>query len=215
MRKLGTLVCCLLLAACVSTEIASQRLPAARPDLQPFQSLFVFNAGMTLANSQRVEKVMAEELTKLGVTVYKGTGYLPYDAPAKEVVAVAERLNVDGVLLLVERTSKYIESYVPPSYTPGTTSTRIQDLGNELLVTTTTTPGTYTGGYNAYAPYGWFAAHLFNFRNTGGSGKVWLADINSGGSTDATLEQVFNDVARETVKKLQADGMVATPQAKK
>ena len=215
MKKLVTLVCCLLLAACVNTEIASQRLPAARADLQPFRSLFIFNAGMTLANTQRVENVMAEELTKLGVTTYKGTNYLAYDAPANEVAAIADRLRVDGVLLLVERNSKYIKSYVPPSYTPGTTSTNVQDLGDEILVTTTTTPGTYTGGYNVYSPYGSFAAHLFNFRSTGGSGKVWLADISSGGSTDATLEQVFDDVGRETVKKLQADGMVVPQPQKK
>jgi hypothetical protein len=214
MRRVSALLLCLLLTACVSTNVASQRLPAAHPDLQPFQSLLVFNSGMSLANAQRVENVMLEDLSKLGVTVYKGTNYLPYDAPAKDVVDVAEQLRVDGVLLVVERTSKYIKSYVPPSYTPGTTSTKVQDLGDEILVTTTTTPGTYIGGYNTYSPFGLFAAHLFNFRDEGGSGKVWLADINSGGNADATLDQVFEDVARETVKKLQADGMVVPPPKK-
>lgn len=214
MRRILALLPCLLLVACVTTDITSQRLPGAS-NAQPFKSLFVFNAGMSLENTKLVEGVVANELTTMGVVSYPGTSHIAYDAPPADVAKAAASLQADGLLILIEKSSQYVTAYIPPTYEPGKTSTKVEDLGDSLRITTTTTPGTFTGGDTIYYPHGRFSAHLYDLRPAAGYRRIWLAEMFAHGNGYATLRDVFLDAGKEAVKKLKQDGLIVDASAKK
>lgn len=216
MRQILASVACLLVTACVNTQIASQRLPGADANLQPFKSVLTVQADMSLINTQRVEKIASERLAELGVTVFRGTTYIPYDASPEEIMTKATSMKeIDGLLVIAEESSEYITKYIPPEFVPETTSTRTKKEGNEKKTITTVTPAHTVPGYEVRLPQGAFSAHLYDMRMPGKSVEVWLAEITSEGAEGASMSEIFDDIAKQTVKKLLDDGLIEDAKKRK
>lgn len=197
MRKLLALLPLLFVAACAYTKVESQKLPAASAE-QPFQALFVFNAGMELGQVREIEKTMAEELTLMGVNAQFGLAHLPFDAGPDAVFAKARELAIDG-LLIVKLDNFDIETQYTPGY---------------YVAATKKTPGYYVPATTTQIAKGKFSAELHSMRNKEKPERVWIAQVDSSSSLGGARE-VFQDVGRKIPRKLVADGLLIDARPKK
>lgn len=208
-KLLTTALTCLLLTGCVQANVTSQRLPTA--NTQPFKSLLVFNAGMTLTNSKSVEAGLTEDLASTTTVIHLGLAALPYDATPDDVFAKAEAMNVEGLLVISEESSEYVKHYTPPSYIPPTTNVKVKTKNGQTAVKATTTGGYWTSGSTSESPQGKFVANLYDLRTKGKYDRIWLADIAAAGSELNTMEHLFEEVGPRTIQKLKDDGLVLAP----
>lgn len=190
MRKIPGLLLCLLLTACISSHVESERTASAKADLQPLQSLLVFIESSTPETSRYMEEVVAKKLSDAGVAAQLGMAQLTHAAAVDEVLAKAQELDVDGALIIAVEWIDYIRS------------DKDQAPIEELL------------GMDSrrFSPRGNYSARLYDVRVKGKRTKLWQAKLNSQGGNLTTTEQVVGDVGRQIVNDLRREDLITAPQ---
>lgn len=213
MRALACLVVGLVATSCASTEMSTYVDPAYRSGSR-FASVIILGTGMALDERQMVEEVAVRAFQSHGVLALRGTEVLPptRQYTDKEVVNAIVRTGVETVLVLGAGAKDVSETYVPPSYHPGTTygtaNTYGSTYGNTYSGTTTfnvyQTPGYTTGGYTLSKPRANYSAILLEVKS---GNAVWKADAFSRGNAFASFDDLAVSVAEESVKQLLDDGL--------
>lgn len=192
-RNLLPLLLCLLLTACIKSNVDSKRMTTADADLKPLRSLLIFVESDTAASAQEVETVVAKELTDAGVTVQLGTAHIAHDASTNQVFAKADMLGVDGALIVaIESTGVETDRNPMPVYGPGYV---YRPDSTSALV-------------------GQYSARLFDTRVKGKHTKVWQAKANARAGTGsilsfATANDITHDAARQIVRELAREDLIA------
>lgn len=204
-RKL-VIIGALVLAGCVQTDVSSFSDPANQPNLS-FKSILVVGAGMTLDERQLAEKTLTKKLLERGVTPISGMKWLPptRDYSAQEEAEQIAKSGAEALLILALGDKDTVEVYIPPTYHPGTTTSRVSVIGNTAYVTSTTSPGYTTGGGTVSKPRSTYKAALYDL-TTGN--KVWVADLSSRGAAVVKFSALTISASNSTIEKLVEDGLI-------
>jgi len=145
---------------------------------------------MPLKDRMAAEDILVREFEKAGVRAVRGIDYLPPTRTITEELfqqAVAQTaVQTVLYLALVDRTTS--ETYIPPIYHPGTS----------------TTLPYISGGYSISKPNAAYTSVLVEV--TSGE-TIWTAEASSYGNAFASFEQLTISASQEAVKKLIADGL--------
>jgi len=194
-----------LIGCAPRTDMTSFVDPAYRSG-RNFSSVVVFAVGVGLEEKQIVETAVVEQFSAYKVRAFRGIDVIP---PTREVTNQqwADKIvssGVDTVLIISAGGKDVTETYVPPTYFPGTTTGTAQTFGNTTYLNVYQSPGYTTGGYTISKPFAVYSATLIDVA----SGQtVWKADATSRGNAFATYNDLGLSVANETVAKLIADSL--------
>lgn len=193
----------LLLAGCISTEIASQTAPEFR-DHRFLRTLVVADVGMlherTLAEDLIVKRLTdhrADALRSLDVVF--GADTLPEDA----FLDHAAGAGADAVLILREREEGGTVYYPAPS--AGATFIATDDAG---VVTGYTTAYPHVAG-PVIRPWATYRASLIE---TATGRTAWFADATSDGTSSSSQSDLVKSVASKVAERVLADGVLKVGQ---
>lgn len=202
MKKFILLFYFLMLAACnvATTQLSGIVDPSYRDNFQS-QKMVVIGAGMPLDEQKALEHTLEESLAKYDVQVLRGLEVFPptRDYSDRDIFKIASNIGVDTILIVSTGGHKVSETYIPPTYSPGTSTSHVSVNGNFATVQTYTTPGTTSGGYSIRKPGMNVKAQLKNTKN---SETIWTAEGFSGGNAYASFSDLTVSVARTTVEEL-------------
>jgi hypothetical protein len=181
------------LAACVSTDVASQVAPEFA-GVRFARTLVVADVGMlnerTLAEDRIVDQLLHRRMDAVrSLDVVFAADTLPADA----FLSHAARAGADAVLIL-----RVIDEGTSQSTTPG--------LEEDGFVTGYAS-STAFGGRTAFRPWARFRATLIE---TATGRTAWFADAECRGSGDSSARDLVADVAREIATRLASDGVLSS-----
>lgn len=206
LRALLVLALGIGLAGCVSTDVTSVSNPALVKD-RTFTRVLVATEKMPLDEALAIETETIRLLETGGLYAIGRSTVLPLTQrhSATEVDAVLDSHRFDGVLIISLTDKSVKQDYIPPSYTPGKTTSSVSMIGNTPYVTTHTTPGYVTGGYSITKPQALYEA---SFYDAVSGDRLWLATAKSRGGGTMEYVDLAKSMAAETVAKLKSDGLL-------
>ena len=208
MKKLSILFCLLMLTACnATTRLSGIVDPNYRGNFQT-QKMVVMGFGMPIDEQKALENTLEQSLVKYDVTVLRGLEVFPptRDYSDKDIYKIAKSKGAD-TLLIVSADGRYVsETYIPPTYHPGTSTSYVSVYGNFATVNTYTTPGYTSGGYSVSKPGMNVSVHLKNTKN---KETIWTAEGFSGGNAYASFSDLTVSVAKTAVEELSKEGLIA------
>ena len=178
MRKLLLLGFCVALAGCASTDMTG----FVDPQYKNYHAshVVVRVKGAKLDNMFKAEQEFAKQLTAHHIKVTKFSDLIPPTrsySPSQET-ALLRKAGADS-LLTVEITGKDTrESYIPPTFHPGQTTTQVNQIGNMAYATTYTSPGYTTGGYAVSSSVLNTISTLVDLKN---GREIWRGEGSSSG----------------------------------
>ncbi len=178
MRKLLLLGFCVALAGCASTDMTG----FVDPQYKNYHAshVVVRVKGAKLDNTFSAEQEFAKQLTAHHIKVTKFSDLIPPTrsySPSQET-ALLRKTGADS-LLTVEITGKDTrESYIPPTFHPGPTTTQVNQIGNMAYATTYTSPGYTTGGYAVSSSVLNTISTLVDLKN---GREIWRGEGSSSG----------------------------------
>lgn len=193
----------LLLAGCISTEIASQTAPEFR-DHRFARTLVVADVGMlherTLAEDLIVARLTDRRVDALrSLDVIFGADTLPEEA----FLDHAARAGADAVLILREREEGASVHHVPPS-----SSATVVATDEDGAVTGYTTTHAYGFG-PVVRPWATYRATLIE---TATGRTAWFADASSDGTSSSSQSDLVKSVAAKVAEQVLADGCLRAEQ---
>lgn len=213
MRTLLSILVLVFVAGCVRTNVTSVANLSVRAN-EPFKRLLVSATKMPLDEALAVEGALAKQLANKGMFALQRTKVLPptQEYTPQEIGRVMQTNNLDGILIVSLGNKSTNESYVPPTYHPGTTTGTVNVVGNTAYMNSYTTPGYTTGGYSISKPSALYSASLYDYR----SGKrVWYATGKSRGNAFSDYRDLGASMATETIDKLAGDNVIVFSKGKK
>ena len=189
MRKLLLLSFCAVLVGCASTEMTG----FVDPQYTNYQAshVVVRVKGAKLDNTFSAEKGFAEQLVAHHVKVTKFTDIIPPTrnySPAQQA-SLLRKTGADS-LLTVEITGKDTrESYIPPTFYPGQTTTQVNQIGNMAYATTYTSPGYTTGGYAVSSSVLNTLSTLIDLKN---GREIWRGEGSSSGDEISSINLLLS-----------------------
>ncbi len=196
-----------LLAGCVPrTEMTSFVDPAFRGAGPSFSSVVVFAAGIGLEERQIIEDSVVEAFAVHKVRALRGVDVIPptRDYTDAEWAGQVLAAGVEAVLFIGVGGKDVTETYVPPTYYPGSTYGTATTYGNTTYVDIYQSPGYTVGGYSISKPFAAYAASVISVAD---GLKAWQADAKAGGNAFHSFNDLSEQVARDTVEQLVADGL--------
>lgn len=192
---------CLLLAGCISVDIASQTAPEFR-DQRFLRTLVVADVGMlherTLAEDLIVKRLTSRRVDALrSLDVVFGADTLPEEAFLQH----AAEAGADAVLILRVREEGDLARYVPTS-TDSTFYTTEED-GVVHGQTSTHVFG------QVIRPWASFRATLIE---TATGKTAWFADATADGTSSSSSGDLVKSVSEKVVVRLIADGILKVEQ---
>lgn len=203
MRRLPIVGLVLLVAACVITKTTSFVDPAYR-NAPAYRSVIVVAVGMGLEDSIKAENELSTAFGARGVTVYRGIDLVPptRNLSDAERATIFESSGAEAVLIFATRSESVNQSYVPPTYHPGTSTSYVSFIGNTAYVSTSTSPGFTTGGYTISKPRATHVAHVIDIP-TGET--VWKGEAKSRGSAFASFDDLMASAGKQFAERLRED----------
>lgn len=190
-----------------TTDLSGYVDPNYRDNFQT-KRIALVGSGMPLDEQKALEETFITALEKYDVEVLRGLDLYPptRNIEPKNMLKIARKNGADTMLLITSAGRDVTESYIPPTYHPGTSTSHVTGYGSYATVHTHTTPGYTTGGYSVSMPGMGVAASLINAKNRE---TVWTASGFSGGNEFASFKDLTVSVARETVLELAKVGLIA------
>lgn len=207
MKNLITLLCLILLTACNATTRMSGFVdPKYKNDFQT-NNILVAGIGMSLEEQRALEDSFATAFSPYNVSILSGLEVFPptRDFSNKDVVKIAKQSGADTILLVSSDDRAIDESYVPPTYHPGTSTSYVSGYGNYATINTYHSPGYTTGGYTLDKPKMSVSAVLINTKN---KDKIWTGDGISSGNAFANFTDLINNTAKTTVNELAKESLI-------
>jgi len=191
---------CLLLAGCISVDIASQTAPEFRGHLF-LRTLVVADVGMlherTLAEDLIVKRLTSRRVDALrSLDVVFGADTLPEEAFLQH----AAEAGADAVLILRVREEGELSRYFPTS-----TDSTFYSEQDGVLVGQTSTHAYGT----AIHPWATFRATLIE---TATGRTAWFADATADGTSSSSSGDLVKSVSEKVVERLVADGILKVEQ---
>lgn len=189
MRKLLLLGFCAVLAGCASTDMTG----FVDPQYKNYHAshVVVRVKGAKLDNTFSAEKEFAEQLAAHHIKVTKFSDLIPPTrsySPSQET-ALLRKAGADS-LLTVEITGKDTrESYIPPTFHPGQTTTQVNQIGNMAYATTYTSPGYTTGGYAVSSSVLNTLSTLIDLKN---GREIWRGEGSSSGDEISSINLLLS-----------------------
>jgi hypothetical protein len=192
---------CLLLAGCISVEIASQTAPEFR-EQRFLRTLVVADVGMlherTLAEDLIVTRLTSRRADALrSLDVVFGADTLPEEAFLQH----AAEAGADAVLILRTSEEGELARYGPPS--ADSTFYTTEDDGVVVGHASTHAFGTVV------RPWATFRATLIE---TATGKTAWFADASADGTTSSSPSDLVKSVSEKVAAQLLADGVLKVEQ---
>ena len=189
MRKLLLLGFCVALAGCASTDMTG----FVDPQYKNYHAshVVVRVKGAKLDNTFSAEKEFAEQLAAHHIKVTKFSDLIPPTrsySPSQET-ALLRKTGADSLLTLEIRGKDTRESYIPPTFHPGQTTTQVNQIGNMAYATTYTSPGYTTGGYAVSSSVLNTISTLVDLKN---SREIWRGEGSSSGDEISSISLLLS-----------------------
>ncbi len=202
------LVVTLLIVSCARTDVHSFKDPKFAT--HQFQSIVVYAPSMGLQEREVVESTAVAALTSKGIPAIRSMEIVPptRNLSVNEAAVEIMATGYEAVLFFFETGKGTTETYVPPTYYPGSSTSTVNVVGNTAYVNTQTNPGYTTGGYSISKPVSAYSAALLHTR----TGEVaWQADLSARGSAFDDYENLAKSSARSAVADLSRKGLLMAP----
>ncbi len=203
-----TLLCLFLLTACNATTKLSGFVDPNYRNNFTAKTVLVAGSGMTIEEQKALEDTFIKSFEKYDVAVLRGLEIFPptRDYSNKDMVKIARNNGADTILLVSASDKDVSETYVPPTYHPGTSRSYVSGYGNYATVSTYTSPGYTTGGYSVSKPGMNVSASLINTKN---KETIWTAEGFSGGNGFSSFSDLAISTARTSVAEIANAGLIA------
>lgn len=195
MKKFLLLLVIIPLCSCATTRTFGYLDPDYQNNYKISQIIVSFK-GVTLDEVFKLEDQMIQKLSAYNVKVIKYTEIIP---PTKNYTD-DERLNKiresgADTLLVIDVARDSVSTYVPETYYQGRTTSQVNTFGNDTYVSTYTSPGYTSGGYEVSAPIMFTVSSLIDVQN---GNTIWKAETSGSGSEfssfSALLELTCDDI---------------------
>lgn len=208
MRFTIAFLCLFLLTACNATTRLSGYVDPNYRDNFTAKTILVAGSGMTIEEQKALEDTFIQSFEKYDVAVLRGLEVFPptRDYSNKDMVKIARNKGADTILLVNASDRDVSETYVPPTYHPGTSTSYISGYGNYATVNTYTSPGYTSGGYSVSKPGMNVSASLINTKN---KETIWTAEGFSAGNAFASFSDLTVSTARTSVTEIANAGLIA------
>lgn len=203
MKKLLLIGLCAVLAGCAETDMTG----FVDPQYKNYHAshVVVRVKGAKLDNTFNAEQEFAKQLAAHHVRATKFTDIIPPTrnySPSQEA-SILKKTGADS-LLTVEVTGKdTTESYIPPTFHPGQTTTQVNQIGNMAYATTYTSPGYTTGGYAVSSSVLNTLSTLVDLKN---GREIWRGEGSSSGDEISSInlllsagEAAINDLSAKSI----------------
>lgn len=208
MMKFFTLLCLLILTACGPiTHLNGIVDPNYKGRFQT-KKVVIGGVGMSISEQKELEDTFEKSLVKYNVQILRGLELFPptrkYSYDEKEKIITNK--GADALLIVSVDNRAISQTYIPPTYHPGTSTSTISGFGNFATIKTETTPGYVSGGYNISKPA--ISVSVSLIHNTKNKETIWLAKGYSDGNAFASFSNLIVSVAEKTVEKLAKEGLI-------
>lgn len=178
MKTLLSLVLCIALAGCATTDMTG----FVDPQYKNYHAnqVIVRVKGARLDDTLKAEQEFAEQLRTHNIKTAKFTDIIPptRSYSAAQEASLLKKTGADS-LLTVEITGKDSkETYIPPTFHPGQTTTQMNQIGNMAYATTYASPGYTTGGYAVSSTVMNTLSTLVDLKN---GREIWRGEGSSSG----------------------------------
>ena len=203
---IGLVIVGLLLVGCTRTHVTSFTDPQYQGS--SFGSVIILGDNMSLDERETVENTARKLFRAKGITSLRALDtILPTRTYSEDEYSRAIRATGVQTILVIALTGKDTsESYIPPTYIPGSTYGTVTTLGKTAYVNIHQNPGYTVGGYSVSKPHAAYAIALYDV-NT--DAMIWKADARSAGGAAAKWKKLAKAVTLKAVKKLLRDGLFA------
>jgi hypothetical protein len=205
LNKIVLLILALAIAGCAQTDVYGYKDPKFAS--HRFQSVIVYAPNMSLQEREIVETTAVTDLNSRGVSAIGSMAIVPptRNLSQEDSAKALIESGYEGVLVFSEAGKSATETYVPPTYHPGSSTSSVNVVGNTAYVNTYTSPGYTTGGYSISKPISAYAAALLYMK----SGEMaWQAELSSRGSAFDDYESLAKSAARTAVSELSSVGLL-------
>ncbi len=209
MMKFSVLLCLLILTACGPiTHLNGIVDPNYKGRFQT-KKMVILGFGMSISEQKALEDTFEKSLVKYNVQILRELELFPptRNYSYKEKGKIITNKGADALLIVSVDNRAISQTYIPPTYHPGTSTSTISGFGNFATIKTETTPGYVSGGYNIDKPGISVSVLLIN--NTKNKEAIWVANGTSDGNAFASFSDLIVDVAETTVEKLAKEGLIA------
>lgn len=208
MRILSAFLCLSLLTACNATTRLSGFVDPTYRDKFQAQKVVVVGFGMPLDEQKALEETFIKSFEKYDVEVMRGLEMFPptRDNANIDVFKTARKNGADSILVVSTEGRDVSETYIPPTYHAGSSTSYISGYGNYATVNTYHTPGYTTGGYSVSKPGMNVSVYLKNTKN---KETIWTAEGFSGGNAYASFADLTMSAAQASVTELAKEGLIA------
>ncbi|WP_273760853.1 hypothetical protein [Bartonella sp. ML70XJBT.G] len=207
--KFSVLLCLLILTACGPiTHLNGIVDPNYKGRFQT-KKMVILGFGMSISEQKALEDTFEKSLVKYNVQILRELELFPptRNYSYKEKGKIITNKGADALLIVSVDNRAISQTYIPPTYHPGTSTSTISGFGNFATIKTETTPGYVSGGYNIDKPGISVSVLLIN--NTKNKEAIWVANGTSDGNAFASFSDLIVDVAETTVEKLAKEGLIA------
>lgn len=189
MKKILLIGLCAALTGCAETDMTG----FVDPQYKNYHAshVVVRVKGAKLENTFNAEQDFTKKLTDLHLKATRYTDVIPptRSYSSSQETALLRNTGADS-LLIVEITGKDTkETYIPPTFHPGQTTTQINQIGNTAYATTYTSPGFTTGGYSVSSSTLNTLSTLVDLKN---GRQIWRGEGASSGDEINSLELLLS-----------------------
>ena len=197
MKRFYLLSLAFFVTGCVTTSTTGFVDPDYRESGYEISKVVIQVNGTTMEETQIAEQKLSEKFNAHGVQTVKFTDLVPptRDYTPEKVASLIKKTGAES-LFSIYIGKDTVESHVPVTYHPGTTTSQVNTIGNYSYVTTNTTPGYTTGGYSTSEP---IMASISSLTDLSKGRMVWKAEGEAIADSSLSLTEItFADLLVST-----------------
>lgn len=189
MKKLLSLVLCIALAGCTTTDMTG----FVDPQYKNYHAnqVIVRVKRAKLDDTLQAEQAFVAQLKAHSIKSAKFTDIIPptrsYSSSQEE--ALLRKTGADSLLTIHITGKDSVETYIPPTFHPGQTTTQMNQIGNMAYMTTQMAPGYTTGGYAVSSTVMNTLSTLVDLKN---GREIWRGEGSSSGDEVGPLNLLLS-----------------------
>lgn len=211
MKSLNLTALLFILTGCVTTHTTGFVDPDYRNSGYEVSKIVVQVNGATMEETQIAEQKLSEKFNAHSIETIKFTDIVPptRNYSAEKTTNLIKKTGADS-LFSISIGKDTVESYVPVTYHPGTTTSRVNNVGSYSYVTTNTSPGFTSGGYSTSEPVMASLSTLIDLKK---GREVWRAEgqataDSSLAITEITFADLLISTGIDAINDLVAKGLL-------
>ncbi len=199
----------IILSACVTTKTTGYLDPAYRDSSYTVNKVVVKATSDSMEESMLAETELVNKFSSLGVEAIKYTDIIPptRNYETAEVMKLVKKTGADSMFIASTNGKSTIESYVPPTYHAGSSTSYISGFGNYATVNTYHQPSYTTGGYSISTPTMTTSSYLFDLKN---GNTIWQAEGSAGGNAFSNYSELLISSGKDAISDLVEKGLIVS-----